>query len=157
MSSRSLPNRISPNQYLGPKLMENRRPFQLRKIIIAYNLLQILISWKIFHDGAKHGWFTKGDHAYNWQCQLINRSPSGFPLLVGYQIFVCLPEFRNVRRLQMAETSWLYYISKFTEFFDTFFFVLRKRYDQVSTLHVIHHGIMPFSGKNFSDCTTCSS
>lgn len=47
--------------------------------------------------------------------------------------------------LQMANISWWYYFSKFTEFFDTFFFVLRKRYDQVSTLHVIHHGIMPFS------------
>lgn len=26
-----------------------------------------------------------------------------------------------------------------------FFFVLRKKYDQVTTLHVIHHGIMPLS------------
>lgn len=39
-----------------------------------------------------------------------------------------------------------------------FFFVMRKKYDQVTTLHVIHHGIMPLSvwfgvkftpGKNF--------
>jgi hypothetical protein len=47
----------------------------------------------------------------------------------------------------MTHFCWWYYFSKFTEFFDTFFFVLRKRYDQVSTLHVIHHGIMPFSGE----------
>lgn len=47
----------------------------------------------------------------------------------------------------MAIGCWWYYFSKFTEFFDTFFFVMRKRYDQVSTLHVIHHGIMPFSGE----------
>lgn len=45
----------------------------------------------------------------------------------------------------MARGCYLYYISKFTEFFDTLFFILRKRNDQVSTLHVIHHGIMPFS------------
>lgn len=45
----------------------------------------------------------------------------------------------------MAAGCWWYYFSKFTEFFDTFFFVMRKRYDQVSTLHVIHHGIMPVS------------
>lgn len=45
----------------------------------------------------------------------------------------------------MASGCWWYFFSKFTEFFDTFFFVLRKRYDQVSTLHVIHHGIMPVS------------
>lgn len=45
----------------------------------------------------------------------------------------------------MARTCWWYYISKFTEFFDTLFFILRKKYQHVSTLHVIHHGCMPFS------------
>lgn len=46
---------------------------------------------------------------------------------------------------QMANGCWWYFFSKFTEFFDTVFFVMRKRYDQVSTLHVIHHGLMPAS------------
>lgn len=47
--------------------------------------------------------------------------------------------------LQMAATCWWYYIAKFTEFFDTIFFNLRKKTEHVSTLHVIHHGCMPFS------------
>lgn len=45
----------------------------------------------------------------------------------------------------MAATCWWYYIAKFTEFFDTIFFILRKKNEHVSTLHVIHHGCMPFS------------
>jgi len=45
----------------------------------------------------------------------------------------------------MARTCWWYYIAKFTEFFDTLFFILRKKTEHVSTLHVIHHGCMPFS------------
>lgn len=45
----------------------------------------------------------------------------------------------------MAATCWWYYIAKFTEFFDTFFFNLRKKTEHVSILHVIHHGCMPFS------------
>lgn len=45
----------------------------------------------------------------------------------------------------MAATCWWYYIAKFTEFFDTIFFNLRKKTEHVSTLHVIHHGCMPFS------------
>lgn len=45
----------------------------------------------------------------------------------------------------MANTCWWYYIAKFTEFFDTLFFILRKKTEHVSTLHVIHHGCMPFS------------
>jgi len=46
---------------------------------------------------------------------------------------------------RMVHACWWYYFSKFTEFFDTFFFVLRKKNSQVSTLHVIHHGCMPMS------------
>lgn len=45
----------------------------------------------------------------------------------------------------MANTCWWYYIAKFTEFFDTLFFILRAKMEHVSTLHVIHHGCMPFS------------
>lgn len=45
----------------------------------------------------------------------------------------------------MAATCWWYFIAKFTEFFDTIFFNLRKKTEHVSTLHVIHHGCMPFS------------
>lgn len=45
----------------------------------------------------------------------------------------------------MAATCWWYFLAKFTEFFDTIFFNLRKKTEHVSTLHVIHHGCMPFS------------
>jgi elongation of very long chain fatty acids protein 7 len=64
----------------------------------------------------------------------------------------------------MANGCWWYFFSKFTEFFDTvshfnadlkkifqpnlflqFFFVMRKKSNHISTLHVIHHGVMPLS------------
>lgn len=45
----------------------------------------------------------------------------------------------------MARVCWWYYIAKFTEFLDTLFFLMRKKFQHVSTLHVIHHGCMPFS------------
>lgn len=69
----------------------------------------------------------------------------------------------------MVHASWWYYFSKFTEFLDTvninvslmkkiffsntkillnipqIFFVLRKKNNHISTLHVIHHGCMPMS------------
>ncbi len=38
--------------------------------------------------------------------------------------------------------SWYFYC-KFFEFLDTVFFVLRKKMDQVTVLHIIHHTIMP--------------
>jgi hypothetical protein len=52
-------------QVLGPRLMENRKPFQLRNILIVYNFMHVLISIYIFFEGGMAGWF--GD--YNWRCQ----------------------------------------------------------------------------------------
>jgi hypothetical protein len=45
----------------------------------------------------------------------------------------------------LLDLGYGYMILKFVDFFDTFFFVLRKKYDQVSFLHVTHHCIMPFT------------
>lgn len=63
----------------------------------------------------------------------------------GYLFISIFSIFFSSFFAQMAATCWWYYIAKFTEFFDTFFFNLRKKTEHVSTLHVIHHGCMPFS------------
>ena len=34
-------------------------------------------------------------------------------------------------------------MSKFTDFVDSFFFVLRKKNNQLTFLHVVHHSSMP--------------
>lgn len=77
----------------------------------------------------------------------------GLPYLQGIQIwgreysFRCQPvDYTNSpKALKMARACYWYYISKFVEFTDTMFFVLRKKNSQVTTLHVIHHGVMPMS------------
>ncbi|KAF6198718.1 hypothetical protein GE061_008470 [Apolygus lucorum] len=109
-------------KYLGPKLMENRKPFELNKLMIVYNALSVAFSCSIVYEAAICGWMT----TYSFSCQPVDYSND--PLAV-----------------RMAEASWYYFFSKFIEFFDTFFFVLRKKNNQISTLHVIHHAIMPFS------------
>lgn len=35
---------------LGPKLMENRKPFNLRKIMLFYNLFQVILSTWLFYE-----------------------------------------------------------------------------------------------------------
>ncbi|XP_052130767.1 elongation of very long chain fatty acids protein AAEL008004-like [Frankliniella occidentalis] len=45
--------------------------------------------------------------------------------------------------LRMAHLCWWYYISKLTEFTDTIFFVLRKKDNQISLLHLYHHSLTP--------------
>jgi elongation of very long chain fatty acids protein 7 len=110
------------SKVLGPKLMENRKPFELRKVLIVYNFLQTIFSAWIFYEFLMSGWWG----AYSFKCQPVDYS-------------------LNPMAVRMATTCWWYYFSKFTEFFDTLFFILRKKNSHVSTLHVIHHGCMPFS------------
>ncbi|XP_053602716.1 very long chain fatty acid elongase AAEL008004-like isoform X2 [Plodia interpunctella] len=107
---------------LGPRLMENRKPFELKNIIIGYNFLQVIFSAWLFYQSLMGGWL----YHYSLRCQPVDYSD-------------------NPIATRMVHACWWYYFSKFTEFFDTFFFILRKKNDQVSTLHVIHHGVMPMS------------
>ena len=46
----------------------------------------------------------------------------------------------------MARAVWLYYICKITELLDTVFFVLRKKQNQITFLHLYHHTLMPICG-----------
>ncbi|XP_031633497.1 elongation of very long chain fatty acids protein AAEL008004-like isoform X2 [Contarinia nasturtii] len=107
---------------VGPKLMENRKPFNLRYILILYNFVQVIFSAWLFYECLMGGWWGE----YSFRCQPVDHSASP-------------------TATRMVHACWWYYFSKFTEFFDTFFFVLRKKNSQVSTLHVIHHGCMPMS------------
>ncbi|XP_014478534.1 PREDICTED: elongation of very long chain fatty acids protein AAEL008004-like [Dinoponera quadriceps] len=107
---------------LGPKLMENRKPFDLRRVMIWYNLFQVIFSSWLFHESVVSGW---GGH-YSFRCQPVDYSD-------------------NPLALRMMNGCWWYYISKFIELSDTIFFVLRKKNDHITTLHVIHHGCMPMS------------
>ncbi|XP_076277733.1 very long chain fatty acid elongase AAEL008004 [Lasioglossum baleicum] len=107
---------------LGPKLMENRKPFDLRRVMIFYNLFQVIFSTWLFNESLVSGWGGN----YSLRCQPVDYSD-------------------NPLAMRMARGCWWYYFSKFTEFLDTIFFVLRKKNDHISTLHVIHHGCMPMS------------
>lgn len=45
-------------------------------------------------------------------------------------------------RTQIVGAVWWYYFSKVLEFTDTFFFILRKKDNQLTFLHVYHHSTM---------------
>ncbi|KAF6198178.1 hypothetical protein GE061_007925 [Apolygus lucorum] len=107
---------------LGPALMANRKPFKLNNVLVAYNLFQTVFSAWIFYEYLMSGWWG----SYSFRCQPVDYTTSPMAM-------------------RMATTCWWYYFSKFTEFFDTLFFILRKKNEHVSNLHVIHHGCMPMS------------
>lgn len=107
-------------KYLGPKLMEKRKPYDLSKVLIAYNLVQIILSVIMFYNISTLAWFND----YNWLCEPLNREMSP-------------------KQIAIANCCYMYLINKFIEFLDTIFFVLRKKSNQITNLHVFHHSILP--------------
>jgi len=102
--------------------MKHRQPYNMRVLMVLYNFVMILLSLYLFLKLGFLGWFGH----YDYKCQPVDYSNS-------------------TRAIEMANFSWWYYMSKYLEFVDTFFFVLRKKYSHVTALHVIHHGLMPMS------------
>lgn len=109
---------------LGPKLMQDRKPFNLRYVLIIYNLGQTIFSAVCFYLAVEH-WLKN----YGWglRCYPINYHSNTPEELWGIKL------------------CHAYFLSKISELCDTIFFVLKKKNKHVSLLHVFHHAAMPFS------------
>jgi len=107
---------------IGPYFMKDRQPYDIRIPMIIYNFLMVIISAMIVYYFTAYAWFKN----YSFTCQPVDYSNSSDAILI-------------------AKTSYFYYLVKFLEFTDTFFFVLRKKTNQITNLHVIHHSLLPFS------------
>ncbi|ENN70437.1 hypothetical protein HUJ04_002064 [Dendroctonus ponderosae] len=106
---------------IGPSFMKDRKPFKLTRTIQLYNIFQVFANAYLVYEGIQSGWFTK----YSFKCEPVDYSES-----------------ESAHRMRSA--VWTYYIIKLTDLLDTVFFVLRKKYNQVTFLHMYHHSIMPF-------------
>jgi len=104
----------------GPKYMKDREPFNINKwTLIMYNMgITLLNGWM-----ALELCWCAYKRGYNLVCQLVDVSD-------------------NEYELRIANVVWWYYISKCMEFMDTFFFILRKKDNQLSFLHIYHHSTM---------------
>jgi len=89
----------------------------LRSIMIYYNLGITLLSMFMVYEYATAAWQSPN---FKWSCLPVDRKNDA----VG----------KKLRRV-----SWLYFFSKFIELADTIIFILRKKQNQVSFLHVYHH------------------
>lgn len=106
---------------IGKKMMENRKPFNLTKVINYYNLSQIVLNLYCGYITFKYSYMQKD---YTSTCQLPpynDYSPAG------------------AKRLTM---SYMYFMLKMMDLMDTVFFVLRKKTNQVTFLHTYHHALM---------------
>ncbi|KAH3852891.1 hypothetical protein DPMN_095412 [Dreissena polymorpha] len=107
--------------YMGPKWMDSRKPMKLQNVLVFYNFFMVALSAYTVHEMLLGGWLT----SYSLSCdQEVDYSTSP-------------------TAIRMASATWLFFIAKYIELFDTVFFILRKKQSQVTFLHVFHHGCLP--------------
>lgn len=108
---------------LGPRFMYTRPPMKIKDIMVTYNFTMVFLSGWMFTEGSyylRFGYDT-------WGCPRPDYSTGD-------------PETRR-----FIFVAWLFFFSKIIELADTIFMILRKKFQQITTLHVIHHSIVPFS------------
>ncbi|XP_018901859.2 very long chain fatty acid elongase AAEL008004 isoform X1 [Bemisia tabaci] len=109
---------------LGPQYMENKKAFNLKYVLIAYNLAQVVynaLMCSVFFSSKNVIYYM-----WNHSCEPLN-------------------PHKNPLTSTLYQVSWYYMFSKFIDLLDTVFFVLRKKQSQVTLLHVYHHTNMALS------------
>lgn len=105
---------------VGPHWMRDRKPYNLKPIIMAYNLANVVCSAFFAVQFFRHTYFGGG---YSWSCQTVDYSDSP-------------------NALALTRLAWWYLLLKIADLLDTVFFVLTKKQSHVTVLHVAHHSMV---------------
>lgn len=101
--------------FLYSYMQRQEKGFDLKGIIFYYNVLCVFLAGAVVVGVLSH-WARYGLHS-----------------------FVCNPEDRGEKGHELAYVFYLFYAQKFIEWADTWFFILRRSFRQVSFLHIFHH------------------
>ncbi|XP_059476953.1 elongation of very long chain fatty acids protein AAEL008004-like [Neocloeon triangulifer] len=102
---------------IGPSFMEKRQAMQLKGVITMYNSIQVLACALLVQQTVK---YIKNTNVTIIGCASVDFSD-------------------NPNAVQLARMCWWYLILKLLDLVETLFFILRKKHNQVSNLHLYHH------------------
>ncbi|KAG0431086.1 hypothetical protein HPB47_022112 [Ixodes persulcatus] len=105
----------------GPRWMKDREPFDIINIVRVYNLGMVAVNARFLYIVLKTTYLPGG--RYSLWCQGIT----------GYM---------DEELTQYYKDGWFFVAVRYVDFLDTVFFVLRKKFRQITHLHVIHHTIV---------------
>lgn len=111
-------------KFIGPWLMRNRKPFSLREPMLFYNIFMVITNTFIFYYILSR--IDYGRRFLNFK----------FPD----------PNDMSPETLREIRLGYLCYMTRFLDLFDTVFFVLRKKNNQITFLHLYHHTLVPIIG-----------
>ncbi|XP_017012594.2 very long chain fatty acid elongase 1 [Drosophila takahashii] len=100
----------------GPHFMETRKPYELKKLILVHNVIQVVSCIYVIKEVL---FITDNAIYFFWRCRDLGSSPE------------------HVRRYYSL--AYFLFWLKLSELLETVIFVLRKKQNQVSKLHIFHH------------------
>ncbi|GFS10408.1 elongation of very long chain fatty acids protein [Elysia marginata] len=107
--------------FVGPRIMRDRKPFSLQYFMVVYNLGLVVLSLYMFAELILSAY----NASYDFQCAVYNKD-----------------SISNPKELRVAKVLWWYFFSKAIELLDTVCMIARKKFDQITFLHVFHHASM---------------
>ncbi|XP_074596815.1 very long chain fatty acid elongase AAEL008004-like [Brevipalpus obovatus] len=110
-------------KYWGPKLMKGRKEWDCRRAMIVHNIILIILNGL----GCVTGMLATNMGRESWTCRKLDTNDHSF------------------KSYLLINLGYLYFITKFIDFADTLFFILRKKDSHITGLHVFHHAIMPLT------------
>ncbi|GIY27016.1 elongation of very long chain fatty acids protein 7 [Caerostris extrusa] len=108
---------------VGPALMRNHKPIQIRRLMIVYNFGLVAFYLYFLLRGA----FFIPELGFQFICGSLN----------SYETPI-IPDIFNL--------GYQLYVVRYIELLDTVFLVLSKKFEMVTALHVFHHSIVPVFG-----------
>jgi hypothetical protein len=100
----------------GPKFMSKREPYNVTDLVRIYNIFQVIVCTTYVVQAYRLGFTFK----YIFKCERF--------------------EFLSDDvMLEVQIGAWLFLNLRVFEFVETIFFVLRKKQNQASFLHIFHH------------------
>ncbi|XP_064482572.1 very long chain fatty acid elongase 7-like [Ornithodoros turicata] len=111
----------------GPRYMQPRKPYDLKRVILFYNAFQVVANVYFVTTILYYAFWGL---SYSPICQGTSYSD-------------------DARTMNLLRTLHGYLFVRIIDFLDTIFFVMKKKFSHVSNLHVIHHTIVVFNGWMF--------
>jgi len=106
--------------FIAKQIMQKRQPFNLKGAMLVYNFYQTFFnSYCIYLFVTSH------------RAQ-------------GLKVWGNIPDM-GAKSWGISQVIWLHYNNKYVELLDTFFMVMRKKFDQLSFLHIYHHTLLIWS------------
>lgn len=101
---------------VGPKVMKEKAPYTLTNLIRVYNIFQITACTAFVVRSYQMGF----DFRFIWRCEKFDW-------------------LSDEAKVELYIGTWLFLLLRIFEFIETILFILRKKNNQASFLHVYHH------------------